>query len=147
MKLNRVTAALVRLAMTPAFAQPTAQLKNVEGNVLVSTAQGASAGVNGLSVPDKSLVTTTSNGSVDVILPSGCSVSLKPNQRVEVDVTKTCEALLAMVVMAPGAVALGTAGSGGVAAGMSATTIAVGLGAVVGAGVLIARNNRNSSPN
>ena len=119
MKHNRITAALVMLATTSAFAQPTAQLKNVEGNVLVSTAQGAVAGANGLALPDKSLVTTTSNGFADVVTPAGCTISLKPNQRVEVDVTKTCEALAALVTAAPGAVALGAAGSGGVAAGVS----------------------------
>jgi hypothetical protein len=146
MKLNRITAALVLLATTSALAQPTAQLKNVEGNVLVSTAQGAVAGANGLTVPDKSLVTTTSNGSTDIVTPAGCTISLKPNQRVEVDVTKTCEALLALVTAAPGAGALGAAGAGGVAAGLSGTTIALGLGAAAGAGILIARHRRHSSP-
>ena len=144
MKKNRITAALVMLATTSAFAQPTAQLKNVDGNVLVSTAQGAVAGTNGLALPDKTLVTTTSNGSADIVTPAGCTISLKPNQRVEVDVTKTCEALAALVTAAPGAVALG---AGGAAAGLSGTTIAVALAGVAGAAILIARNNRNSSPN
>ena len=144
MKNNRITAALVMLATTSAFAQPTAQLKNVEGNVLVSTAQGAVAGINGLALPDKTLVTTTSNGLADVVTPAGCTISLKPNQRLEVDVTKTCEALLALVTTAPGAVALG---AGGTAAGLSGSTIAMALGGVAGAAILINRNNRNSSPN
>ena len=144
MKQNRITAALVMLATTPVFAQPTAQLRNVEGNVLVSTVQGAVAGVNGLAVPDKSLVTTTSSGLVDVVLPSGCTINLKPNQRVEVDVTKTCEALLALVTAAPGAVALG---AGGAAAGIAGTNIALIAGALGAGAILIDRGNRNSSPN
>ena len=144
MKYNRITAAIILAASTSAFAQPMAQLKKVEGNVLVSTAQGAVAGVNDLAVPDKSLVTTTSNGSVDVVTPKGCTITLKPNQRLEVDVDKSCDALALLVTSAPGAVALG---AGGAVAGLSGTTIAVGLGVAVGVGLLIARNNRNSSPN
>ena len=146
MKHNRITAALVIFAMTSAFAQPIAQLtatlKNVDGNVLVSTAQGAVAGVNDLALPDKTLVTTTSNGFADVVTPAGCTIRLKPNQRLEVDVTKTCEALLALVTTAPGVVALGAAGG----AGLSGTTIAALVGGVAGA-VILFRNNRNSSPN
>lgn len=145
MKPNRITAALVLIATTSAFAQggPTAELKNVQGNVLVSTAQGASAGATGQQIPDKSLVTTTSNGTVDVVTSRGCTVSLKPNERLEVDVNKSCDALAALITAAPGAVALG---AGGVA-GLSGTTLAVvGVG-VAGAAILIARNNRNSSPN
>jgi len=148
MKQKYITAALVMLATTSVFAQPstqlTAQLKKVQGNVLVSTAQGAVAGVNDLAVPDKSLVTTTSNGVVDIVLPSGCTINLKPNQRVEVDVTKTCEVLLALVTTAPGAVVLG---AGGAAAGLSGTNIALIAGAVGVGVILIDRGNRNSSPN
>ena len=148
MKHNRITALLVMLATTSAFAQPTAQLKNVQGNVLVSTAQGAVAGANGLAVPDKSWVTTTSNGSTDIVTPTGCTISLKPNQRVEVDVTKTCEALVALVTAAPGAVALGAAGAAGAAAGLTGSTIVLALGAVAAGAILITdRRNRNSSPN
>lgn len=148
MKQKHITAALVMLATTSVFAQPstqlTAQLKKVEGNVLVSTSQGAVAGVNDLAVPDKSLVTTTSNGVVDIVLPSGCTINLKPNQRVEVDVTKTCEVLLALVTTAPGAVVLG---AGGAAAGLSGTNIALIAGAVGVGVILFDRGNRNSSPN
>ena len=147
MKYNRITAAIILVASTSAFAQPMAQLKKVEGNVLVSTAQGAVAGVNDLAVPDKSLVTTTSNGSVDVVLPKGCTITLKPNQRLEVDVDKSCDALALLVMDAPGAVALGAAGASGAVAGFSGTTIALGVGVGVGVGLLIARGNRNSSPN
>ena len=153
MKHKQITAALVMLAMTSVLAQsttqPTAQLKNVDGNVLVSTAQGAIAGVNGLAVPDKSLVTTTSNGVVDIVLPAGCTINLKPNQRVEVDVTKTCEALLALVTTAPSALALGAAGAvgvGGLIVGLTGTSVALVTAAAVGATV-IARAFANTSPN
>lgn len=145
MKPNRITAALVLLATTSAFAQsaPTAELKNVQGNVLVSTAQGASAGASGQQVPDKSLVTTTSNGTVDVVTPRGCTISLKPNERLEVDVNKSCDALAALVTAAPGAAALGA----GAAAGVSGTTVAVLSASAIGAAIILARANRNSSPN
>lgn len=147
MKYNRISAAIILVASTSAFAQPMAQLKKVEGNVLVSTAQGAVAGTNDLAVADKSLVTTTSNGFVDVVTPKGCTITLKPNQRLEVDVDKSCDALALLVTSAPGSGALGAAGAGGAVAGLSGTTIAVGLGVAVGIGILIARDNRNSSPN
>ncbi len=148
MKLNRITAAIVMMATTSAFAQstaPTAELRNVEGNVLVSTAQGAVAGTNGQQVPDKSLVTTTSNGGVDVVTPRGCTITLKPNQRLEVDVNQSCDALAALVTAAPGAAALGA--GAGAAAGLSGTTVAVLAVGAVGAAIILARGNRNSSPN
>ena len=151
MKHKQITAALVMLAITSVFAQSTsqltAQLKNVDGNVLVSTAQGAVAGVNGLAVPDKSLVTTTNNGVVDIVLPSGCTVNLKPNQRVEVDVTQTCEALLALVTTSPSALALGALGAGGLIAGLSLTSTALVVGAAAAAATVVAREFRNTSPN
>lgn len=146
MKLKKITAGVVLLATTSAFAQPMVQLKQVEGNVLVSTAQGAVAGANNLAVPDKSLVTTTSNGFADVVTPKGCTITLKPNQRLEVDVDKSCEALAASVTSAPGAMALGAAGAGGAGGGLSAGAVAVGLG-IGAAAVLTSRANRNSSPN
>lgn len=147
MKFNRLTAAVVLMATTSAFAQPMAQLKKVEGNVLVSTAQGAVAGVNDLAVPDKTLVTTTSNGYVNVVTPKGCTISLTPNQRLEVDVDKSCDALALLVTAAPGAVGLGAAGVGGAGAfGVGGTTLALIGTAALGAAAF-ARVNRNSSPN
>ena len=138
------------LATSLAFAQSSpsvADLKNVQGNVLIGDASGISSATNGQKIPGNVSVTTTADASVDVVFNNGCTVSLKPSQRLDVNAGSSCEALIASVapVAAPTA-ALGApvAASAG-AAGVSGTTLAV-LGGVGLAGALYANCHRRASP-
>lgn len=121
-----------------------AELRDVVGNVLVSTKDGMSAAIEKQAVAGKSRVTTTSRASVTVVFTCGCDVKLKENERLDIEGPAACPVLLASVTAVP-VVAIGaaTAASAGVFTGTNAL-VAVGVG--VG-GYLIYRNNRNQSPN
>lgn len=123
-----------------------AELREVQGNVLVSDAAGMSSGVDKQRLKNMVRVTTTSRASSVVVFDCGCEVRLKENERLDVQTPSTCAGLLAAVQTVPigapiGAVAAPAAG------GISTTTgalVATGVG--VGA-YLLYRNNRNVSPN
>ena len=120
-----------------------AELRDVIGNVLVSTNDGMSTAVDKQVVGNKSRVTTASRSSVTVAFTCGCDVKLKENERIDIEAPSTCAALLASVTATP-VVAIGATGAA--AAGTTGTTALVGAGVGVGA-YLLYRNNRNQSPN
>lgn len=121
-----------------------AELRDVQGNVLVSDVAGMSSGVEKQRLKNMVRVTTTSRAGVVVAFDCGCDVRLKENERLDVEAPRACAALLASVqpvsIGAPiGAVAPVT--------GISTTTGALIVG-TVGVGVyLLYRNDRNVSPN
>lgn len=121
-----------------------AELRDVQGNVLVSTKDGMTAGVEKQSVANKSRVTTTSRASVTIAFACGCDVKLKENERIDIEAPSTCAGLLASVTSVPmsGAIGATTAASGGFGTNTALIVAGVGVGAY-----LIYRNNRNQSPN
>ncbi len=119
-----------------------AELRDVIGNVLVSTNDGMSTAVDKQVVGNKSRVTTASRSSVTVAFTCGCDVKLKENERIDIEAPSTCAVLLASVTAAP-VVAIGATTAASAGAG---TTALVGAGVGVGA-YLLYRNNRNQSPN
>ena len=120
-----------------------AELRDVTGNVLVSTKDGMSAAIDKQTVAGGSRVTTTSRASVTVVFACGCDVKLKENERLDIEGPSTCAVLLASVTAVP-VVAIGAATAS--AGAFSGTTALIGVGVGVG-GYLIYRNNRNQSPN
>lgn len=131
--------------------RPTvAELRDLQGNVLVSDAAGMASAGAGQRIKNKVRVTTTAKAGVTIAFDCGCSVSLKENQRLDVDLPATCPAVLAAVATAApdvalGAVPAGTAGASGAALGGLGGQIAIGAAGV--GGYLIYRHNRNVSPN
>jgi hypothetical protein len=147
--ISAVLGTLVMVVSTGALGQSaacsSAVLSDVQGNVLVSTKDGMSAGIDKQTLGISSRVTTTSRASATLTFNCGCVVSLKENERIDIgDTPATCAALLAAVTAVPVAAAIGAAtASAGV---FSGTTALVGVGVGVG-GYLVYRNNRNQSPN
>lgn len=133
-----------------AAARPTvAELRDLQGNVLVSDSAGMASAGTGQRIKNKVRVTTTAKAGVTIAFDCGCSVSLKENQRLDVELPATCPAVLAAVATAApdvalGALPAGSAGASGAALGGWVGPVAVGAG--VG-GYLIYRHNRNVSPN
>ena len=122
-----------------------AVLQDVVGNVLVSTKDGISAGIDKQSVANKTRVTTTSRASVTISFNCGCDVKLKENERIDIESPNTCAALLAAVTVVPVDAAIGAVAA--TAGGISTTTgLIVGTSVGVGA-YLLYRRNQNSSPN
>jgi hypothetical protein len=128
--------------------QSVAQLKDVHGNVLVSKESGLASGDEALRLTKGTRVITTSRSDVIVVFDNGCEVRLKENQRLEVDDSKPCSALVAQaqsILAEPaGAAAAATAGSLAV---YSAVLPALG-GGLVGLGVIQSlREKQPVSPN
>lgn len=134
------------LASSLAFAQSSpsvAELKNVQSNVLIGDASGISSATSGQKVPGNVSITTTADARVDVVFNNGCTVSLKPSQRLEVKDGSSCEALIASVqTVAPSSAPLGAPIATG---GVSGTTLAV-VGGVGLVAVLYANCHRRASP-
>lgn len=115
-----------------------ASLREVKGNVLVSDESGLATGNEALRLaPGTRVITTTASQAV-VEFDFGCRVTLKENERFEVEKGKPCALLLAQ----PYGIA--------VAAASAAVAPAI-VGGVIGAsvlGVLIdARAQTTASPN
>lgn len=122
-----------------------AELRDVQGNVLVSDAAGMTSGVDKQRIKNAVRVTTTARAAAVVAFDCGCEVRLKENERLDVELPKACPALLAAVQAVPVGVALGAVPA--VTGGISTTTGAL-IGTTVGVGAyLLYRNNRNVSPN
>jgi hypothetical protein len=88
-------AAAVLLA-TGAGAQEStvAKLRDVVGNVLVSGPVGLTTATEAQGIGNGSRVITTANSGVVVVFDNGCRVEMKENQRLDVDSTKGCAALV-----------------------------------------------------
>ena len=84
-----------------------ARLRDVNGNVLVSNDSGLATGDEALRLVPGTRVITTANSQVVVEYDDGCRVTLKENERFEVEKGKPCALLLAqpygIVVAAAGA--------------------------------------------
>lgn len=148
--ISVISGAVAMALSVSAFAQSSsstcdgAVLKDVVGNVLVSTKDGMGAGIEKQGVSNNTRVTTTARASVTIAFNCGCDVKLKENERIDIDSPNTCAALLAAVTAVPVAGAIGAATAS--AGAFSGTTALIGVGVGVG-GYLIYRNNRNQSPN
>ena len=144
----RALPALVFLAATSASAQEArqgvAQLKDVHGNVLVSKESGLASGDEAVRLTKGARVITTSRSDVVVVFDNGCEVRLKENQRLEIDETKPCSALVAQAqsILAEPAGAAAASASGSLAA-YSALLPALGGGL---AGVKVIQSLRESQP-
>ncbi len=124
--------------------QTIAELRNVQGNVLVSDAAGMSSATVSQRVANKTRVTTTAQAGVTVAFDCGCDVTLKENERFDVTLPASCPALLASITPAMPAVALGAP-----AAAATTTGSLLPAGIVTGVGVgayLLYRSNRDVSP-
>ena len=119
-----------------------AVLRDVVGNVLVSTKDGMGAGIEKQSVANHTRVTTTARASVTISFECGCDVKLKENEQIDIESPNTCAAFLAAITPVPIAGAIGAAtASAGTFSGTTAL-VAVGVG-----GILIYRLNISQSPN
>lgn len=127
-----------------ATGETIAELREVQGNVLVSDAQGMTTAADSQRVRNKVRVTTTSRAGVLVRFDCGCDVRLKENERLDIDAPSACAALLAAVQPVPAAGALGAVATTGATISPTGALIVTGVG--VGA-YLLYRNNRNVSPN
>jgi hypothetical protein len=122
-----------------------AELRDVQGNVLVSDAAGMSSGVDKQRLKNMVRVTTTARAGVTVAFDCGCDVKLKENERLDVEASRACSSLLAAVQAVPvgapiGAVVPAAGGISTSTGALIATTVGVGA-------YLLYRNNRNVSPN
>lgn len=154
-----IAATALSVAASHAFAQsacesadvagrPTvAELRDLQGNVLVSDAAGMASAGAGQRIKNKVRVTTTAKAGVTIAFDCGCSVSLKENQRLDVDLPATCPAVLAAVATAAPDVALGAVPVGASGAALGGFGGPIAVGAVGVGGYLIYRHNRNVSPN
>ena len=153
--MQRTTSLLISsIAMAlsaSAFAQSSnnscdgAVLRDVVGNVLVSTNDGMRAGIDMQNVGNKTRVTTTGRSSVTISFNCGCDVKLKENERIDVESPNTCGALLAAVTAVPVGAAIGATAA--TAGGLGTTTGLLVAGGVGVGAILLYRNSQNSSPN
>lgn len=150
------------LAQTPA-GERVATLRVIEGNVLLSDATGLSSGEDAAPLLKGSRVITTANSQATVVYRDGCEVTLKANQRLEIDVDRPCKERIAQaqsIFLEPAGMALaagGAAAGGGAAAAVlggalaGTTGIVAGVAGVAGLGGLAAlasgRGDSTVSPN
>ena len=120
------------LAASLAFAQSSstvAELKDVQGQVLVAEGDVTSSATDGLRVAKNVSITTTARAGVTVVFDNGCRVTLQESQRLVVDSGTPCAALIASVTSAVPAALGAAAGAGGAAVGgLSITTLALAGG-------------------
>lgn len=116
-RLNAAAAAFALALAGHAFAQAQApagardgsiaRLVDTSGNVLVSRDAGLASGTESLRLMPGTRVLTTANSGAVVLYDNGCRVTLKENQRFEVEKDKPCALLMAQnIVAAPAAVGL-----------------------------------------
>jgi hypothetical protein len=151
---TRIAAALLVLAFEGAqlaAAQPAAEpagiahLKDVKGNVLVSKRSGLAAGIEGMSLVEGTRVITTHGSQAVVVYDDGCRVSLKENQRFQVEKGRACAALASQpesILQTPEGATVTTAATG---LGIYAVLLPV-LGAAGVAELLKRREDRAVSP-
>ena len=72
-----------------------ARLRDLHGNVLVSNQSGLASGDEALRLMPGTRIITTANADVIVEYDNGCRVTLKENQRFEVEEGKPCAILAA----------------------------------------------------
>ena len=124
------------LAASLAFAQSgatVAELKDVQGQVLVGEGDVSSSATDGLRVAKNATITTTARAGVTVVFDNGCRVTLQESQRLVVDSGTPCAALIASVTSAVPAALGAAAGGAAVAGGVSVTALALAGGVGVAA--------------
>jgi hypothetical protein len=144
-----VKVALVALVFaSQAFAQEArqsvAQLRDVSGNTLVSKESGLAAGTEGLRlVPGTRVITTNKSGAI-IAYDDGCKVTLKENERFEVQTGKPCAELMAM----PASILSTPAGAAAAAGGGAALAFGAAVPLIGGAaaGLAVLRSIRESQP-
>ena len=151
MRLSFLRLAIVAAAFAAAMPslgdepQTIARLKDLQGNVLVSTPTGLAGGKDGTRLAEGVRVITANSSQVVVQYDDGCEVRLKPNQRFQVDRGKACATLLAQpesILATPeGAAATAVAGTAGVTA-----ILLPSLGALGIAEIFKGRDDRKVSP-
>jgi len=120
------------LAATQPYAQKAdgsiARLRSVTGNVLISGESGLASGDDELRLSPGTRVITTANSTVVVEYDDGCRVTLKENQRFEVEKGKAC----ALLVAQPQSILLTPEGAAATAFSVAAVVIPAtfGIGAV-----------------
>lgn len=97
-------AAALCVPQAAAQQQAVARLKGVSGNVLVSGEAGLATGAESQRITNGARIITTANSGAIVVFDNGCEVTLKENERLEVDSNKPCALMLAEA-LAPGPVA------------------------------------------
>jgi hypothetical protein len=80
-------------ASVSALAQPAAKLEKVQGVVLATQGQRTGQVTAGKDLADGARVVTTSNSSVTLQGPGGCSVSVPPGHAVTVGRGMSCQQL------------------------------------------------------
>lgn len=136
--------ALLAVSQPQAQTQPRpnddtiAQLRNVTGNVLVSNEAGLATGDEALRLVPGTRVITTANSQVVVEYDNGCRVTLKENERFEVEKGRPCALLLAQ----PYGIVVAAAGAASLAPGL----IAAAFGAAALGSLIDARNTTTASP-
>ena len=149
MKLVRVFLAAM-LVSSQSFAQDArpgvAELKEVSGNVLVSREAGLGAARNGSRLSVGMRVITTNKSRATVVYDDGCEVTLKENERFEVQTGKPCATLVSLpqsILLTPeGATVATAAGS----AAIFAATLPIIGGAAALAILRTGRDSQNVSP-
>lgn len=124
-----------------------AELREIQGNILVSDALGMASGTDNQRLKNRTRITATSRAGATVVFDCGCVVRLKENERLDVVAPSACSALLAAVQAVPTGAPIGAVASSGGAAGAGAGTGAIVAGGVGVGAYLLYRNNRNVSPN
>ncbi|HYC36832.1 MAG TPA: hypothetical protein VEC19_10445 [Usitatibacter sp.] len=112
-----------------------AQLRNVEGNVLLSQETGLASGDEAARVREGWRVITTAKSKAVVVFDDGCEVELKENQRLEIDTTRECKLRVTQaqsILLEPGGMAAAAASAG--ATGGAAAAILAGVGGSFAAG-------------
>jgi hypothetical protein len=125
---------LQAVAQQAAPQRAVAQLKQLNGNVLVSRDTGMTAGAELLKVANGTRIITTANSEVVVVFDNGCEVRMKENQRLDVESDKPCAALVpanlavAAPAAGPGFVGLLVPGLLGASGAAAAAGVGGGLG-------------------
>lgn len=98
-----IAAAAALCALEAGAQQPprVAQLKNVNGNVLVSGQAGLAAGSEAQPLVNGTRIITTANSEVVIVFDNGCEVRMAENQRFDVESGKPCALLLPQALAAP----------------------------------------------
>ena len=122
----------------PVPARTVADLRLVEGNVLVSQETGLASAEKGLRLEDRSRVITTANAKAIVTYDDGCEVTLEPNQRLEIRDDKACAERVAQadtIFKEPAGIAFAASGTGLVGGATAAALAGVGGGVLGTAGI------------
>lgn len=135
---------------------PVAQLKSLQGNVLISGAEGLVSADLTTRLTQTSRLLSTSNATALLEYDDGCQVKISADQRAEIRIDIPCDeraATASSVYSKPEAqVASGGATPGAAASaaltGAVGTGIAAGVaGAALASTIAIKRRDRNTSPN